>query len=158
MNPAVKSRRGMTLAELMVSLAMVVIMIAMVVSFVVLMTNHTRANGERLTFQQDFAVIKSGVETWMTSVSDVTLEAEGGSAGTIDAPVLKAGENTLQFQNGVLSGDGISLRAESVGAVTFLLEEKSGEYLLFCTVTRADSEDSYTFCVNPRVGEPGGAP
>lgn len=158
MSPAVKSRRGMTLAELMVALAMVAVMITMVVSFVVLMTNHTRANSEKLAFQQDFAAVKAGVESWMSATIGQSLVAEGGSGDTIDATALTAGDaNTLRFQNGVLSGNDISIRVQSIGAVTFLLEDKNGEYLLFCTVTRADSEDSYTFCVNPRAGEPGGA-
>ena len=156
MIPAVKSRRGMTLAELMVSLAVVTVMLVMAVSFVSLITGHTRANGRNLAFQQDFAVVKAGVESWMGAAGD-HITAEGGTSGQIDATALRASEtNILQFQNGVLSGKGIDLRAESIGAVTFLLEEKNGRYLLFCTVTRAEGTDSYTFCVNTRIGEMGG--
>ena len=149
MIPAVKCRRGMTLAELMVSLAMVAIMIVMVVSFSMLLTGRTRSSGENLSFQQDFAAVKAGVEGWMTNTTGQTL--------TADENAVKAGENTLQFQNGVLSAGDIDIRTETVRAVTFHLAEENGEYLLFCTVMRAESEDSYTFCVNPRVGEMVGA-
>ena len=149
MIPAVKCRRGMTLAELMVSLAMVAIMIVMVVSFSMLLTDRTRSSGENLSFQQDFAAVKAGVEGWMANTAGQTL--------TADENAVKAGENTLQFQNGVLSAGDIDIRTETVRAVTFHLAEENGEYLLFCTVMRAESEDSYTFCVNPRVGEMVGA-
>ena len=151
MIPAVKSRRGMTLAELMVSLALVAVMITVVVSFVMLLTGHTQSNGQRLAFQQDFTAVKVCVEGWMTQTA--------GSALSTDEKSVTAGEeNVLQFKNGVLSGGGFTLRTESIEAVTFQLEGENGEYLLFCQVTPADGGESYTFCVNPRVGEMVGAP
>jgi hypothetical protein len=72
---------------------------------------------------------------------------------------------SLRFRNGVLVGqleEGIlSAHTETVTSVTFLLEEKDGEKLLFCNVIGEDPDNdnewNYTFCVNPRVGEPGGA-
>ena len=158
MIPPVKSRRGMTLAELIVAMAMVVILIVMVVSFVTIMTGHTRTSSENLAFEQDFAAVKAGVEAWMSATAGKELSAVGGTNDKIDATALKAEDKTLRFEHGMLTGGNAPIRAESVGTVTFLLQEKSGQYLLFCTVTRADGKDSYTFCVDPRVGEPGGTP
>lgn len=150
MIPAVKCRRGMTLAELMVSLALVAVMIVVVVSFVMLLTGHTQTNGQRLAFQQDFTAVKASVEGWMGKTAGSDLSTDGKS--------VSAGENTLQFKNGVLSAEDVNLRAESIEAVSFELVEENGEYLLFCQVTPANGEGSYTFCVNPRVGEKVGAP
>lgn len=147
MIPAVKTRRGMTLAELMVAMAMVAVMIVMVVSFTMLMTEHTRTNGEELAFQQDFAAVKAAVEGWMDSNAGQTLICD-------EASVTAGESSTLKFNYGVLTAGELSLRTDSIGAVTFELFGDNGEYLLFCTVTRADSEDGgYTFCVNSRVGE-----
>ena len=173
MRPAVKSRRGMTLAEILVALGVVLVMITMVISFVLLITNRTRANSVNLTYQQDFTMVKSCVEGWMNAVHAGELETENGTEDTIDATAVKAvvdvadGVQTLslRFRNGVLVGqleEGIlSAHTQTVTSVTFLLEEKDGEKLLFCNVIGEDPDNdnewNYTFCVNPRVGEPGGA-
>ena len=150
MRLAVKCRRGMTLAELMVTLGLVVVMIAMAVSFVMMMSGQTKASGDNLVFQQDFSAVNAVVEGWMTSVAGQTLTVEGSA--------VTAGDKSLQFQNGVLFvTDGVDLRTASIGAVTFQLEGWPGKYLLFCTVQRAESTESYTFCVYPRVGETVGA-
>ena len=141
---AAYSRRGMTLAELMVAMGMVAIMIVMIVSFTMLMTGHTQGNGERLVFQQDFAVVKAQVEGWMN--------ANAGQELTEENDTVKAGDSTLKFQYNVLTAGDNTYRTESIESVTFDLVNKGDEYLLFCTVTGAD-EVSYTFCVNPRVGE-----
>lgn len=148
MNSPVKSRRGVTLAELMVSLALVAIVIVMVVSFALLLSEKTRAGEDNLLFQQDFSVVKTGVEDWMSQMVGKELTTD------TDGTALNAeGAGSLEFQGSVLSGSDIHTRLESVDSVTFELVEKSGDYLLFCTVTRVDSEETYTFCVNPRVGD-----
>lgn len=145
MNSPVKSRRGVTLAELMVSLALVAIVIVMVVSFVLLLSEKTKASGENLIFQQEFSVVKAGVEGWMAQVG-TDLEQQNATS-------LKAGDRTLQYINGTLFGSGITIGLESIDSVTFELIKKNGDYLLFCTVKRVDSYETYTFCVNSRVGE-----
>ena len=141
---AANSRRGMTLAELMVAMGMVAIMIVMIVSFTMLMTGHTQKNGDRLAFQQDFAVVKAGVESWMEQNADQTMTAENG--------VVTAEDSTLKFEYNALRAGEQTYRTESITAVTFDLVNKDGEYLLFCTVTGVE-EMEYTFCVNPRAGE-----
>ena len=75
MIPAISSRRGMTLAELMVTLGLVVVMIAMAVSFVMMMSGQTRASEDNLAFQQDFSLVKSVVEGWMTKTVGQTVTA-----------------------------------------------------------------------------------
>lgn len=148
MLPEVKNRRGMTLAELTVSLAMVVIMIALVISFVTLLTGHTQANGENLAFQQDLSLIKTGVQSFMDGAAGQPLsEVNGG---------VTAGTKTLKFENGVLHNDALPITTACIEAVAFDLEEENGKYLLFCTVKRADSDQTYTFCVSSRVGETAG--
>lgn len=143
---AAYSRRGMTLAELMVAMGMVAIMIVMIVSFTMLMTGHTQGNGERLAFQQDFAVVKAQVESWM--------ELNQASIQNWDEKSVTAGDSTLKFEYKVLTAGDNTYRAENITAVTFELvpNEDTTEYLLFCAVKGVNGEN-YTFCVNPRVGE-----
>lgn len=153
MIPTANSRRGMTLAELMVTLAMVAIMIVMVVSFVTLITGHTRLNGQRLAFQQDYAVLKSQVEAWMNTNAGQTLDCDGNS--------VKADGSTLGLQYNTLTAGSYTYHVEAIESVTFHLEVKGEDenrnYLLFCAVTGVNGEN-YTFCVNPHVGETVGAP
>ena len=164
MNPAVKSRRGMTLAELMVSVAMVAIMIVMAVSFVTLMSGHTRTSNENLSFQQDFASVKAGVESWISAAAEEGLELDKVDSEYVLAsiPTGPTGSTqTLRFQNGALrgtlpGGKTFSIYGATIAGVTFDPRPEAGDYVLFCTVTRANSQDSYTFCVAPRVGEAGG--
>lgn len=80
----VKSRRGVTLAELLVSIALVAIVIVMVVSFALMLSERTKASEDNLLFQQDYSMVKTGVEVWMSQVTDV-VTAEGGTEGQIDA-------------------------------------------------------------------------
>ncbi len=180
-----KSRRGMTLAEIMVALGLVAIMIVMVVSFVLLMSERTQANSKNLEVQQDRAVIKSGVEAWLAAVTKenaaLSLQAADSTPLTPDPEEngltitrpdsdaagckVLAGDNlTLSFAYGVLKGqlpDGktITVHAQSVESMDFYLVEKQTggepEYLLYCVAT--GEQGNYTFCVDPRVGEKGGA-
>ena len=145
-----KSRRGMTLAELMVALGVVAVMIVMVVSFVMLMSGRTLASQDNLTFQQDLDMVKASVTDWMSDVA-----VAGQTLTPIDEPttMITAGtDNTLYFQNNALRAGSRIIRTERITGVTFHLYKENGEYLLFCFVTRAGSDETYTFCVNPRVG------
>ena len=152
MRLAVKCRQGMTLAELMVTLGLVVVMIAMAVSFVMMMSGQTKASENNLAFQQDFSMVKSVVEGWMTKTVGQTVTATESAVTAEDGSVL-------QFSNGVMTaGADIHVRTASIESVRFELPEPKGsDYLLFCTVKRADSDETYTFCVNPREGETVGA-
>ena len=160
----VKSRRGMTLAELMVSVAMVAIMIVMAVSFVTLMSGHTRTSNENLSFQQDFAAVKAGVEGWISAAAGEELQLAQANPEYVLASISTGptgSTQTLRFQNGALrgtlpGGKTFSIYGATIAGVTFELVDKAGDYLLFCTVNRANSQDSYTFCVDTRVGEAGG--
>ena len=161
MFPAANSRRGMTLAELMVTMAMVAIMIVMVVSFVTLITGHTQMNGQRLAFQQDYAVLKSQVEAWMDTNAGTELTWDNQVDDTDWYRSVKAEGSTLSLQYNTLTAGSYTYRVETIESVTFRLEVKGEDenrnYLLFCAVTGVNGEH-YTFCVNPHVGETVGAP
>lgn len=157
MHLAVKSRRGMTLAEIMVALGMVAIMIVMVVSFVLLLSNRTQNNNALQSIQQDRQHIQAGVENWMDAVAGQPLACDGNT--------VTADGKTLQFAHGQLTGQlgdtTIRFRAETVERMEFTLYRNDADYLLLCTVTarNAATEETltYTFCVNPRLGEGGAA-
>lgn len=166
MQSVLRSRRGVTLAEIMVALAMVAIMITMVVSFVFLITNRTKENAANDALRQDRQMLESGVEGWFATVTEKGAELSV-TADTVTA-TIEGSTYTLKFTNATLRGDlpegqAITIRTQSVKAVSFEMMTKNDptDHLLFCTVISEDKnsgeDTSYTFCVNSRVGEIGGA-
>ena len=154
-----RSRRGMTLAEIMVSLALVSVMIVMAVSFVMLVTKRTRANTANDLMRQDCLKIEAGAEGWLNALAGEKITAA-------DEEVLKAGEFELSFSYGALTGSlpegkSINISTECVKTVLFEVMENGTEYLVFCRVECENTESGksvfHTFCINPRVGENGGA-
>lgn len=154
-----RSRRGATLAEIMVSLALVSIMIIMAVSFVMLVTKRTRANTANDLMRQDCLKIEAGVEGWLNALAKEGISAE-------EEGVLKAGEFELSFSYGALTGtlpegENINISTECVKTVLFEVMENGTEFLVFCRVECENTESGesvfHTFCINPRVGENGGA-
>ena len=123
-------------------------------------------------------MIKSSVEAWLSAVTaenaDLFLQAADPASLETDSSVtgltitrsgskvVTDGGLTLSFSYGALKGqlpDGktITVHAESVESMEFYLAKKPAagetEYLLYCVVT--GEQGTYTFCVNPHVGEGG---
>lgn len=155
---AVKSRKGMTLAEIMVSLALVAIIITMTASFVALITERTRVNRENETLREDRALIQSGVESWITSML-----SDGYSIMTSEeSPSLfvsiEAASYVLSFNNNELTGrrpggENIVLSTEKVTGISFeIIPSDNSRKIYFCTVNPGEKTE-YTFCVYPRIGE-----
>ncbi len=154
-----RSRRGATLAEIMVSLALVSIMIVMAVSFVMLVTQRTRANTANDLVRQDCLKIEAGAEGWLNALA-------GGEIPVQEDGVLKAGEFELSFSYGALTGtlpegESINISTGCVKTVLFEVMENGTDFLVFCHIECENTESGksvfHTFCINPRVGEKGGA-
>ena len=171
MKKAMKSRRGMTVAEIVVALALVSIMITMVVSFTALITGRTKANQAADAMRADCDKVQAAVKGWLDGVNlagaEVTFFPEEGkqTASALTATV-GAGEDaqtyTLKHSYAALSGNlpeekTITIRTETVKAVEFEVMKNGSDYLVFCYLTCENPETketvNYTFCINPRVGE-----
>lgn len=157
---AVKSRKGMTLAEILVSLALVAIIITMTASFVALITERTRVNRENETLREDRALIQSGVESWITSMlSDGYSIAISNESPSLYASKTGMDTHYLSFNDKLTGtrpgGENIVLSTEKVTGISFEIipnDSDSSRKIYFCTVQSAN-EVSYTFCVYPRIGE-----
>lgn len=166
MQIAKKSRRGVTMAELVVVLALVSVISVMVFSFIMLIQHRSRANAANDAVRQDREMIEAGVEAW------VKKSVEDGATFTYSEGSVYATYNGVQKSlsfNGTdkkLRGfyhpasDMLEIRAQTVTKITFYLMKSSGKNLLFCTVTSEiedfGGEATYTFCV-PFEVESGGA-
>ena len=156
MTKTMRSRKGVTLAEIMVVLALVAIMITMVVSFVMLITERTRANAQNDAMRRDVEIIRAGAERWLDATALMPLFTDGGK--------ITAGESSLAFQYGLLrgtlpGGESVSMRTESVSSVSFEVMANGEDTLLFCYITCQDIETdetvTFTVCLNSHVGEGG---
>lgn len=163
-------KRGMTLIEMVVALAVVAVMITMVASFTVVLRDRVNVSRAMLAAQQDLDLIESGAEGWITSLTEqgAVFTAEDNKIRAVIAKDTGSEAYTLTFANGALSGtlpEGktVTWGTEQTQAATFSLitEEDGSDVLFFCTVTyeipQAENDTSakqtHTFCINPRVGE-----
>lgn len=154
----------MTLAEIMVCLAVVAIAITMVVSFAMLMSERTKASRARLETQQDLTLIETVAENWLDRMSGLNASFSlSDNRKSVTAAVTETVEGveteatyTLGFSYGSFTGtlpggETISVPTEQIEGVVFSLEGNGSDVLFFCTVTTA--EDEITFAINPRIGE-----
>jgi hypothetical protein len=99
-------------------------------------------------------------------MSGLNIEFSLGDDYLLNGEVLKAGEFELSFSYGALTGtlpegENINISTECVKTVLFEVMENGTEFLVFCRVECENTESGesvfHTFCINPRVGENGGA-
>ena len=176
MRNKLKSRKGATLAELVIVLAVVVIAAGMVVSFSSMMHGAQGISNARHEALQDVRVAEALIESFIeNNAGEIKIQEDGaGSKGDIlyVGDTFDTKESFIRLSSDgdgnaliyVVSDDGenggnkpvISLK--SADSITF---EKIGEndILYYCTITYsvADAPHSYTytFCVNPYAGEGG---
>ena len=169
-----KNKKGFTLVELVIVLAVLVIASGMVVTFSSMMHGAQSVSNARHEALQDVKVAESLIEGFIENNADkVQIETGGaGSRGDILYTEADNGDKESFIKLGsdgdgnaliyVISGEGenpdyspvISLKSAS--SITF---EKIGanDTLYYCTITYnvADAPHpyTYTFCVNPYAGE-----
>ena len=156
-----KNRRGVTIAEMVVALALLSVVCVMVFSFIIFINHRTRHNAANDAVMQDRQKIEAAVENWAKTFSAVGADFYVSSEKTA---VYAGNSYFLRFDDGILQAtypdtEQFLLHTQCVTSVTFelIIDETSGDFLLFCTVISTaedfDGEASYTFCVNPYEGE-----
>ncbi len=156
-----KGKKGFTLVELSVVIALVAIISAMVLSHVIMISNRTSTNAKKISLMQDVVKTEALVSSWLNDVyllDGETTVLNGNVKATISGE-----EYTLTLSDGKLKcklpeGEK-EATLEIASSITFHIEEKSGEKLYFCTLSYAlkkgdnASLDKYVFTVNPKIGE-----
>ncbi len=158
------ARRGMTLVEISVVLAIIAIVSAMVVSFCLMINTRAKTAEKKLAVMQDLTVTEATVESFVLTMAErgatfavseggktlVATLAESTFACTFDG----AGETlscTVDDEENVLSTTAFT-------DISFSVLENTQDYVILCTVSytlpHTESEAAhYTFCINPFVGE-----
>ncbi|MBQ7326973.1 MAG: hypothetical protein IJW93_05830 [Clostridia bacterium] len=176
MRNKLKSRKGATLAELVIVLAVVVIAAGMVVSFSSMMHGAQGISNARHEALQDVRVAEALIESFIeNNVEEATkIQLENGTL------TFTKGENdsektaTIKFHDNIhyiilrnFDGETTSLELEKIDSISFVLYADSSvvnndnfadrDTLYYCTVNYSvgDTPYTYTFCVNPYAGEGG---
>ena len=144
------NRRGFTLVELTLVMAVLAIVLVMVTSFTAMVTGSRELSAARLKALQDIRVAESIIENFI----------EGNNGVSIENSTLKAGENTLAFNpesKTLVVKDGASLTLERVESITFDTYGEDAEKIYYCTIhyTVVDHDYDYTFCVYSYAGNGG---
>ena len=151
-----KSKKGMTLVELSVVLAVVAVISSMVVSFSVLISRRSSAAGERLDVMGDVAAIQAIVENWVDDRLIEGAEISVGDGLTVGEQTLAFDEATSTLTGTVPVGDALVYSAHAVKNVTFEVINSTiqgnSDFIIFCTLFYGDGEE-FTFAVNPFIGD-----
>lgn len=142
------SKKGMTLAELAVVVAVVGIIATMVVSFTVLVSNKNTISGAKLKAMNELELVEENVEHIITeSVAE---------NNRVKSLALDTEAKALIFTYNDDSEYRYPAALECISAVTITDGDIYGEKLYICKVIysiKQGEELTYTFCVNPYEGE-----
>lgn len=170
----IHKRKGVTLAEMSIVMAVIAIVSLSVVSFVTITSGRGTAGIAKLNAMEEIELVEAIVDSWFVQVaqaSETIKINEYGQISTNNSSAISMSYEKIQvmFPKEEKPTD---YYLEKVTKVSFsqLLLTESGEcketldekdivkdVLYFCTVKyereEGAAEQTYTFCINPRVGE-----
>ncbi len=166
----IHKRKGVTLAEMAIVMAVIAIVSLSVVSFVMITSGRGTNSIAKLNVMEEIELVESFVDQWFQAVALEENAATDGAKIQIGddtgdmSKVSYSNSAQLSLKNYVLTiefpkvSDYSTYHFEKVQKLVFdFASSQSGDILYFCTVTYEQEEDgakqTYTFCINPRVGE-----
>lgn len=160
-----RNKKGFTLAELSIVLALVAVISAVVVSFTVMMSERTKANQYKLNLIQELDFVETTIEGFVDSVGGANAVFDDSSSGVLSADV---GGNTHSIGFSVDSSvltvsrpdiSEYSITLETINGLSFKVVSSGNESLIICTATYFDNNAliSQSFTVFSRVGQTVGA-
>ena len=164
-NISKRVRKGSTLAEICVVLAVVSIVSTVVLSFCMMANRRSVASANRLRIMEERKMIETIVETWCESMAaegkDISLVPDSNSPLIADAD---GDQCTIALRDGVLTatmpeGPDIQFKCDAAKTMMFNVIPNGNDVLIVCTVEfnaiGADiiNPPKYVFVVNSRIGE-----
>ena len=160
MNKKGKSRKGATLVELVIVLAVLAIAAGMVVSFSSMMHGAQVISNARYEAVQEIRIAESLIENYI--ISNANSDANNMPTKEGDELSFGSDDNKVKFHGGVLiinnDSEETNMEFEKIKSISFETVKKNDDILYFCTIkySIADTEngtETYIFCVNPYAGE-----
>lgn len=154
-----KGKRGFTLTELVVVIAVLAIISTMVVSFSVMVNGSQRLAKAKVEALGDIRLAESVIENFINDASD----SNNTNCYRSETMLANIEGDTLTFENGALNinktgGENSTVNFEHITNITFSYhstKENGADTIYYCKITYivGDHEYDYTFCVNPYAGE-----
>ena len=151
------NKRGFTLVELTIVLAVMAIATALVVTFTSLTSDRRQQSQARLDALEDVRVCEAVIDGWISeNAADIAAFADGAS-------VLETADKALSLEGEKLYTTKDKTKFQRVSTVTRVTFSSQGTdnaadaRLYFCTVTyglrtkAGYQEEDYTFCVYPKA-------
>ncbi len=168
-------RKGATLAEMCIVMAVVAIVSLSVTSFATMASGRGTAAATKLDAMGDLEIVEAIVESWILETTKDPKNIQSIEFGDNKITVTKKDPNTsgsIMFSGHTLNvtfpgvGDAVLYQLKSIVGLEFDAVPNSDDSanLYYCTVTYeyrngiVTKEQTYTFCVYPRVGEIVSAP
>lgn len=163
----IHKRKGVTLAEMAIVMAVIAIVSLSVVSFVMITSGRGTNSIAKLNAMEEIELVEAVVDGWFAQA------VQAGKSIAVNNGDIKAdGLSPFETEGKILHVDfpetgRVDYRFEKVTGLRFAIETKTEtdelgneivlDALYFCTVTYVQEKDApkqtYTFCINPRVGE-----
>lgn len=166
MNKKVEKKKGFTIVELVIVLAVLVIAAGMVVTFSSMMHGAQGVSNARYEALQDVRVAESLIESFIENnvgaASDVGLIENRSLSFTHKNDAEKTAKISFHYSNFVkiitvkgYDTEPVTMQFEHIKDITFMMVEATTDTLYYCTITYdvGGTDFNYTFCVNPYVGE-----
>ena len=146
--PNVSVRRGFTLVELSVVMAVMVILAGMVVSFSVLMRGHAEDISAQNEFSTDVSAAEKAITTWLSEkdVKDAVFKVENGSFSVL-AEKITFNPNA----HALVLGDKVVSELFSIEGVVFETNGTLIKWTIRRTVDGAQETRSFVFY--PRLAD-----
>ncbi len=171
-------RKGATLAELIIVLAVLVIASTMVVSFSSMMHGAQGISNERFEAMQDVtaaeSIIEGFIESNVVESTNVYIDENGLLTFAKNDAKVNLGfyKNINYIMISYFSGEQIKMEFENIDSISFTLVSPgktvvdyddgcivttTNDILYYCTINYFVDKTNYTytFCVNPYAGEGG---
>ena len=160
-----KQKRGFSLSELCIVLALVAVVATIVTSFCLVVHQRSAISRARLDIVNEVNAVETLIEKWVDKMSEqgaVFSKTEDGSLlATVNNADYVASFANGEFKTFVPDGDNeMTFATTRIESMTFDLVSKDGDTMFFCTATALlpqvngeAKEEKYTFCVNSRIGE-----
>lgn len=154
----IRKRKGVTLAEMSIVMAVIAIVSLSVVSFVTITSGRGTNSVAKLNAMEELELVEAVVDSWFAQTSTETTDVIVVSGGQVKVNGLSPVYLERETLHVDFPGTGeVDYHFEKIIGLSFDDLKNGDDVLYFCTVTYfSDSEDdtqTYTFCINPRVGE-----
>ena len=160
----IKNRKGATLSELCVVLAVIAVISSTVVSFCVMIHRRSYISSQRLAAMQELEQCENTAEAWIESLSSLGAEFDLDPESHLPVAIIGSDSYSFTFIDGLISGkapDGLefSLQTKMISSLSFSMQSKETDTLFVCSleyvVPKGMSKETldYSFCINPFVGD-----